>query len=65
VILSGLGEGWKVPAAPYVIGRLSEYPLREWVAARLKPHPLRPFAEPVRLSSPESAALQFKCVGAL
>jgi hypothetical protein len=31
--------------------------MREWVAARLKPHPLRPFAEPVRLSSAEAAAL--------
>ena len=51
------GDGWKVPPAPYVIGRLSEHPLRDWAAARLKPHPLRPFAEPVRLSSPEAAAL--------
>jgi pimeloyl-ACP methyl ester carboxylesterase len=51
------GEGWKVPPAPYVIERLSEHPLREWVAVRLKPHPLRPFAEAVRLSSPEAAAL--------
>jgi pimeloyl-ACP methyl ester carboxylesterase len=51
------GEGWKVPPAPYVIRRLSEHPLREWVAARLTPHPLRPFAEPVRLRSAEAAAL--------
>ena len=51
------GEGWKVPPAPYVVGRLSGNPLREWVAKRLKPHPLRPFAEPVRLSSVEAAAL--------
>jgi pimeloyl-ACP methyl ester carboxylesterase len=51
------GEGWKVPPAPYVLQRLSEHPLREWIAARLKPHPLRPFAEPVRLSSPQAAAL--------
>jgi hypothetical protein len=26
-------------------------------SARLKPHPLRPFAESVRLNSPEAAAL--------
>jgi pimeloyl-ACP methyl ester carboxylesterase len=51
------GEGWKVPPAPYVVGRLSEHPLRDWVASRLKPHPLRPFAEPVRLISPDAAAL--------
>lgn len=51
------GDGWQVPPAPYVLQRLSEHPLREWVAARLKPHPLRPFAEPVRLSSPQAAAL--------
>ena len=51
------GEGWKVPPARYVIGRLSDHPLRDWVAARLKPHPLRPFAEPVSLHSPEAAAL--------
>jgi hypothetical protein len=51
------GEGWKVPPAPYVIERLTEHPLREWVAARLRPHPLRPFAEPVRLSSEEAVAL--------
>ena len=51
------GDGWRVPPAPYVIGRLSGHPLRDWAAARLKPHPLRPFAEPVRLSSPEAAAL--------
>ena len=51
------GEGWKVPPAPYIIERLSDRPLREWVAARLRPHPLRPFAEPVRLTSPEAAAL--------
>jgi hypothetical protein len=31
--------------------------LRDWAAVRLKPHPLRPFSEPVRLSSPEAAAL--------
>jgi len=51
------GEGWNVPPAPYVVERLSDHPLREWVAARLKPHPLRPFAEPVCLSSAEAAAL--------
>ena len=51
------GEGWKVPPAPYVIERLTEHPLREWVAARLRPHPLRPFAEPVRVSSEEAVAL--------
>jgi pimeloyl-ACP methyl ester carboxylesterase len=34
------GDGWKVPPAPYVVGRMSEHPLREWVAARLTPHPL-------------------------
>lgn len=51
------GEGWKVPPAPYVVGQLSGHPLREWVTARLKPHPLRPFAEPVRLSSAEAAGL--------
>jgi pimeloyl-ACP methyl ester carboxylesterase len=51
------GDGWNVPPAPYVIERLSEHPLRDWAAARLKPHPLRPFAEPVRLNSPEAAAL--------
>jgi pimeloyl-ACP methyl ester carboxylesterase len=51
------GEGWKVPPASYVIERLSGHPLREWVAARVKPHPLRPFAEPVRLSSAEAARL--------
>lgn len=51
------GDGWKVPPAPYVVGRLSKHPLRDWVAARLTPHPLRPFAEPVQLSSPEAAAL--------
>ena len=51
------GEGWKVPPAPYVIERLSDHPLREWVTARLRPHPLRPFAEPVRLSSEQAVAL--------
>jgi pimeloyl-ACP methyl ester carboxylesterase len=51
------GEGWKVPPTPYVVGQLSGHPLREWVTARLKPHPLRPFAEPVRLSSAEAAGL--------
>jgi pimeloyl-ACP methyl ester carboxylesterase len=51
------GDGWKVPPAPYVLRRLSEHPLQEWVAARLKPHPLRLFGEPVRLSSPQAAAL--------
>ena len=51
------GDGWKVPPAPYVLQRLSEHPLREWVAARLKPHPLRPFGQPVRLNSPQAAAL--------
>jgi pimeloyl-ACP methyl ester carboxylesterase len=51
------GDGWKVPPAPYVLQRLHEHPLREWVAARLKPHPLRPFGEMVRLSSSHAAAL--------
>jgi len=51
------GDGWKVPPAPSVLQRLSEHPLREWVAARLDPHPLRPFAQPVRLRSPQAAAL--------
>jgi pimeloyl-ACP methyl ester carboxylesterase len=51
------GDGWKVPPAPYVLQRLAEHPLREWVAASLKPHPLRPFAQPVRLNSPQAAAL--------
>jgi pimeloyl-ACP methyl ester carboxylesterase len=51
------GEGWKVPPAPSIVERLSGHPLREWVAARLKSHPLRPFANSVRLSSPEAAAL--------
>ena len=51
------GDGWKVPPAPYVLQRLAEHPFREWVAASLKPHPLRPFAQPVRLSSPRAAAL--------
>jgi pimeloyl-ACP methyl ester carboxylesterase len=51
------GEGWNVPPAPYVVGRLPEHPLRGWVAARLTPHPLRPFSEPVRLRSAEAAAL--------
>jgi pimeloyl-ACP methyl ester carboxylesterase len=51
------GDGWKVPPAPYVLQRLSEHPLREWVAASLKPHPLRAFAQPVRLNSPQAAAL--------
>lgn len=51
------GDGWWVPPAPYVIGRLSEHRLRDWVAARLKSHPLRPFADPVRLTSPEAADL--------
>jgi pimeloyl-ACP methyl ester carboxylesterase len=51
------GDGWQVPPAPYVIGRLSDHPLRSWVEARLKPHPLRPFGEPVRLRSKEAAAL--------
>ena len=55
------GDGWKVPPAPYVLQRLSAHPLREWVAACLKPHPLRPFAQPVRLTSPQarSAAARF------
>jgi pimeloyl-ACP methyl ester carboxylesterase len=52
------GEGWKVPPARYVIERLSEHPLRSWIAARLRAHPLRPFGEAVHLSSPEAAALQ-------
>jgi pimeloyl-ACP methyl ester carboxylesterase len=51
------GEGWKVPPPPYVVERLSGHPFREWVAARLTPHPLRPFADPVSLSSTEAAAL--------
>jgi pimeloyl-ACP methyl ester carboxylesterase len=51
------GDGWKVPPAPYVLRRLSEHPLREWVAARLNPHPLRPLAQPVRLRSPQAAML--------
>jgi len=51
------GDGWMVPPAPYAIERLSEHPSGDWSAARLKPHPLRPFAEPVRLSSPEAAVL--------
>ena len=51
------GDGWKVPPAPYVIGRLSEHPLCSWIAERLKPHPLRPFGERVHLYSPEAAAL--------
>jgi pimeloyl-ACP methyl ester carboxylesterase len=51
------GDGWKVPPAPYVVRRMSEHPLREWVAARLTPHPLRPFGEPVLLRSPEAAGL--------
>jgi hypothetical protein len=51
------GEGWRVPPAPYVIERLSHHPLRPWVEARLTPHPLRPFGEPVKLHSPEAAAL--------
>jgi len=51
------GDGWKVPPAPYVLQRLSEHPLREWVAARLKPHPLRPLAQPVRLRSRQAAML--------
>jgi pimeloyl-ACP methyl ester carboxylesterase len=52
------GDGWKVPPARYVIERLSEHPLRSWIAARLRAHPLRPFGEAVHLSSPEAAALQ-------
>jgi pimeloyl-ACP methyl ester carboxylesterase len=51
------GDGWRVPPAPYVLQTLAQHPLREWVAARLKPHPLRPFAEPVRVRSPQAAAL--------
>jgi pimeloyl-ACP methyl ester carboxylesterase len=51
------GDGWKVPPAPDVVARLSEHPLREWVAARLTPHPLRPFGEPVLLRSAEAAEL--------
>lgn len=51
------GEGWKVPPAPYVTGRLTDHTLREWVVARLTPHPLRPFREPVHLSSSQAAAL--------
>ncbi|HEY3911872.1 MAG TPA: alpha/beta fold hydrolase [Stellaceae bacterium] len=51
------GEGWRVPPAPYVVGRLSDHCLRAWVGARLTPHPLRPFGEPVQLRSPEAAEL--------
>ena len=51
------GDGWKVPPAPYVVGRQSEHPLRSWVQERLTPHPLRPFSEPVRLRSAEAAVL--------
>jgi pimeloyl-ACP methyl ester carboxylesterase len=51
------GDGWRVPPAPYVIGRLSDHPLRSWVEARLKPHPLRPFGEKVQLRSREAAVL--------
>jgi len=51
------GDGWRVPPAPYVTERLSDHPLRSWVAARLKPHPLRPFGEPVQLRSRAAAAL--------
>jgi pimeloyl-ACP methyl ester carboxylesterase len=51
------GDGWRVPPAPYVLQRLAQHPLQEWVAARLKPHPLRPFGEPVRVRSPQAAAL--------
>jgi pimeloyl-ACP methyl ester carboxylesterase len=51
------GEGWKVPPASYVVGRLAEHPLRSWIAERLRPHPLRPFGQPVRLRSPKAAAL--------
>jgi pimeloyl-ACP methyl ester carboxylesterase len=51
------GEGWRVPPAPYVVGRLSDSSIRAWVEARLTPHPLRSFDEPVRLQSKEAAAL--------
>ena len=51
------GEGWRVPPAPYMTGRLSDISLRSWVEARLTPHPLRPFSEPVFLRSPKAAAL--------
>ena len=51
------GEGWKVPPASYVLQRLSGHPLREWVAAHLTSHPLKPFTEPVHLSSGDAAAL--------
>ena len=51
------GDGWKVPPAPDLLQRLSAHPVRDWVAARLKPHPLQPFAEPVRLTSRQAAAL--------
>jgi hypothetical protein len=49
------GDGWKVPPARHVVERLSGHPLQGWVAARLTPHPLRPFTDPVRLSSAEAA----------
>ena len=51
------GEGWRVPPASYVAGRLSDNSLRSWVEARLTPHPLRAFDDPVRLNSPDAAAL--------
>ena len=51
------GEGWRVPPAPYVTGRLSDIFLRSWVETRLTPHPLRSFSEPVLLRSAEAAAL--------
>lgn len=51
------GDGWRVPPAPYVAGRLSDNVLRSWVANRLTPHPLRAFDDAVHLNSPQAAAL--------
>jgi pimeloyl-ACP methyl ester carboxylesterase len=51
------GDGWLAPPADYVTARLTEEPLRSWVIERVTPHPLRPFGEPVRLSSSDAAAL--------
>jgi pimeloyl-ACP methyl ester carboxylesterase len=51
------GDGWRVPPAAYVAGRLSDTSLRAWVAPRLTPHPRRSFEEPVHLRSKDAAAL--------
>lgn len=51
------GDGWRVPPPPDVLGGLSDQSLRDWAEDRLTPHPLRPFAQPVCLSSSEAAAL--------